>query len=754
MAGFNIKDIKVTSKAPEKDLPKILTGEYTKGIPKDSDLQKTAEIEGGEYVKYPEGDIQKAIGPSHEKGGIDMAMPDGTEVISKTTKLTKEDVKILSSKYEIDLSTKDTYATAIDKYTKSIGLKKINDEQEDIIAQLKKQMEKKAVDKDTKSLNTDYLSNKIYDTEAKKAPLEAKRKEFFDLTFKLQEDKKPKKEVPTESFKYGGISGDRFKALCEKHGMTEAEGRAMLGETQSFSVGGTYEEALKNITAGSFEKDKVRQDLNDLYNSGKISALQFSDLSDKVKGIDPTVTTSKPSKLTGTYETNAFSGVNPTREPQTFGDKTYGQEKDPLKIIENLYKNFPDIVTDPTVFGDKIDVEALKRTGVAKWKGEEPSMKGQQQNILTLQKKVNDRMKASANHILSNPDKFDNASIEKAKTYLEKETFSGDKQKNFTVEQKVRSYDQLLGDFTSGRYALKMDVVTPEESKLLQGKGKFTLNQLTDEDLAGLSADSQARIKQLKTGLDKNADYSLSTYNPTKVEPTKESAKTPEGRVITDQVGALPKKRYPQMFAHPDQSVLPPSSQTPELLVQNRFQRIDPVRVGIENNLQAINKSQQFASQQLDAMPPSQRAAALTTILGTTQEAENQAIFGANTQNANNIINAEQFNIGQSDKENVTQGNNMLNFEQRTLMGKANTEADLRNFLTYHHNTALANFQNDQRLNLMNSLFPDYQIDPFGMVHYDPSMPNQIQNTDEQNRYIQAMTQRPVTSTDRNVINS
>lgn len=755
MAGFNIKDIKITSKV-EKELPQLLTGEYTSGIPKDSKLQKTAEVEGDEYIKYPEGNIQKAVGPSHEKGGIDMAMPDGTEVISKTTKLTKEDVKYITSKYDIDISTKDSYASAIDKYTKSIGLKKLNDEQADIIATLKKQMENKAMDRETKTLNTDYLSNKIYDTEAKKAPLEAQRKQFFDLTFRLQEEKKPNPAQGEQSFKYGGISGESFKAMCDKHGLTEEQGRAILGETKKFDGGGVMFNTLKDNMSENRSKwteDVFKNEIAQQSKLGRLTADEQTQLQDLWKAT-PVVAKTTPSKLTGTYETNVFSTVNPNRESQTFGDKTYGQEKEPLKIIENLYKNFPDIVSDPTVFGKNIDLETLKTTGVAKWKDKEPSMKGQQANILALQTKVNDRMKASANHIINNPGKFDQATFDKAKTYIEKETFTGKKIKGTSVEQRVRSYDQLLGDFTSGRYALKMDVVTPEESKLLQTKGKYTLNQLSDDDIKGLSEGSQERINRLKTGLDPNADYSINTYTPEKIiEPKKEPEKAPivppTPGPITDQGIQIPKRRFPQMFFHPDQTALPPESQTPELLVQNRFQRIDPVRIGIENNLQAINKSQQFASQQLDALPPSQRTAGIATILGATQEAENQAAFGANTANAQNMIAAEQFNIGQSDKENIMQGQNMLNFEQRTLKAKDQTNQDLRNYLNYNHNVAMQNFKDDQQLNLMNTLFPDYQADFYGNVQYDPSTAFAVQDQDQRNQYINMVKgQNPITATD------
>lgn len=726
MAGFNIKDIKVISKE-EKKMPQLLTGEYTMGLPKDSDITKNAEIEGDEYVKYPEGDIQKAVGPSHEKGGIDMAMPEGTEVISKTTKLTKEDVKKINSLYDINVSTKDSYASAIDKYTKSIGLKKLNDEQADIIEQLKKQMERKDINKDTKSINTDYLSNKIYDTEAKKAPLEAKRKEFFDLTFKLQEDKKPKSESANESFKYGGISGEAFKAMCEKHGLTEAEGRAMLDEAPSFSVGGTYEEALKNITAGSFEQATIKKDLNDLYNAGKITPTQFSELSDKVKSIAPTTTTptdTKPSwgDLTGADLEKAKLEWN--NDPAAYTAYKLAEKKlsDPA-FKEAYFKKFQEVANDDANYKTK-NKDTFKKdlTSLTPDQAVEELLAFEKRNA---QLKAFGLKEGEDQQIVPGQAVNKNALdiINKSNGVLKPEDFN----KGYRGQAGYIAYDKLVnGDRAKGK--------TYKSSQTGQ----------SDEPLGDISSIDNANTDT--TLFQRMNVVEAPTVEVPKKEPTVvEDKSTP----ITDAGIQIPKKRYPQMFFHPDESVLPPESQTPETLIQNRFQRIDPVRIGIENNLQAINKSQQFASQQLDALPPSQRAAALVTILGATQEAENQAAFGANTQNANNIIQAEQFNIGQSDRENLAQGQNMLSFEQRTLKAKAQTDLDLRNYLSYNHGVAMQNYAQDQRANLMNSLFKDYQMDYNFNVQYDPEIENKIQNQDDAIAYLRALQGKaPVTTTD------
>jgi hypothetical protein len=108
--------------------------------------------------------------------------------------------------------------------------------------------------------------------------------------------------------------------------------------------------------------------------------------------------------------------------------------------------------------------------------------------------------------------------------------------------------------------------------------------------------------------------------------------------------------------------------------------------------------------------------------LASTGEQENQAIFQANVTNAQNISAAEQFNIGQADREDIARSQNLLNYEQRALTAKENTNIDLRNYLNFQSNKSLNNFQNQQRLNLINGMFPDFELDTYGMAtNFDPS---------------------------------
>lgn len=682
--GFDISKIKTAGQPISTE--QALTGEYMTEQPVNAPAN--AEIEKNEYVKDPSGAISKAEGEKHEKGGIKVNLEDGTEILSDSLKLSSANVKYLSRVFDIDLSTKDTYAKAVDKYTKKIGLAKLNSEQEDLFATMKKEIEKVATDPNTKKLNNDYLSAKIYEVEKKKEPLKQERKRFFDYLFDLQEASKPE-EATNQHFKYGGVSKEEFEGMLQKHGISYEEGIKMLGKMPKYKDG-----------------DKV--------------------------------------KLRGTYSDNEYKGEE--RVYQKANKTNYGTEKDPQTILTNLYKNFPDIISDEEVFGKYLDKDALAK-GEIKFKEGIP-LNQEQKAVLAFQEKADKRMRASANDIIKNESEFDEATVKKAKEYLTNETFVLDKTKAKTPEEKIRLYDKKMGNFTSGRYSLKLDLVTPEESKILQSKGIYTANQITPEVLAGLSIDSQERVNKLKKIKGVDSDYHINTYTP---EAAKEAPKTGGAEPITNKVNPYVRPKNPKFFFQPDQFVLPPNAQSPETMVQNRFGRVDPIRIGIENNLQAQANVRQETSKQLESLPPSQRAAALANILATSGEQENQAIFQTNVANAQNISNAEQFNIGQSDREDIARSQNVLGYEQRALTAQDKTRQDLRNYLDFQSNKSVNNFQNQQRLNLINGMFPDFELDNYGMaVNYDPSRQWSVEDRDKALRMNMPAYTSPVATNNQN----
>ena len=673
MQEFDINKIKMVDRKkenPEVPIEKLLTGEYIQGLKENSGIVPNAELEGDEYLQFPEGGIQKVVGNSHEKGGADMAIPDGTKIISKTLTLKADQAKRLKKIFDIDVTTKTSYAQAIDKYSAKIGLKKLNEEQEDLFNKMKSMLDKK-IPEETLRVNKEYLSKKIFDIEQKKKEKEAMRAEFFDRVFDMQETAKPKGDS-NPNYKNGGVSMEGFKKVAAKYGLSEEDAMALVntGSIPRYPDGG--------VKFGVFKVEN-----------------QFKD-----------------------------SDIYPV-EKQAANESNYGVPKSNDDIIKEYYRNFPDILLQDDVLGQYIDKDSLK-SGEVKWKKKLPLNK-ETQEIYNFQLRAGKQMKSSAQDIIKNPKHFSEEALKFAQEYLKNETFTDEVKnlpKNASTQDKVRALDKKLGNFTAGRYALGMDVVTPREWEDLSKQGIYTVNQITDEVLETLDPTTQERIAVVRSFKGKDSDYALGQYTlngkpaPQKAPPVEEP-----NQDFTDYAAdykATPKG--PRMFYMPDQSSLPPSSLEAQLKVENRFGRIDPIKIGIDQNIQQIADSRQFVQSQLEGLPDSQRAAALAGLLATSQTATNQAATQTNVINAQNQSQAELFNIGQADRENIAAGQNALNYEQRALRGRALAEEELRNWFDRNQTVALNNFKNQQQLNLLNSMFPDYQLNFMGTgVDYAPS---------------------------------
>lgn len=693
MQEFDISKIKMVdnnSKHPDIPIEKLLTGEYIQGLSENSGLMPTAELEGDEYLQFPDGTTQKVAGKSHEKGGADMAIPDGTKIISKTLKLKADQAKRLNRMFELDLSTKNSYAEAVDKYAAKIGLKKLNNEQEELISKLKTQLSKN-MSESTLQVNKEYLSKKIFEIENKKKEKEALKREFFDRVFDMQESTKPKDDS-NPNYRNGGWAIEGLKAIAQKYGVSEQKAMEMLNidKLPRYQDGGRY-----NVT----KKENVFAD-SELFR----------------------------------------------REQQSANEKNYGVDKSNEEIILNLYRNFPDIITSDDVFGTYVDVEALK-TGEVKWKKQMPFNK-RLQEVYNFQKRADIRMKATADDILKNPDKFSEDAINWAKQYKIKETFSGERGElgpNASMEDKVRAYDWKMGNFTSGRFAAGINTVTPDELKDLNKKGIFTLNQIDDETLKTLSPTTQARVEEIRSFKGKDSDYSLDVYSlPGAKSPEKKpEVKTPDQNFVDYAADYRARPQGSRFFYQPDQSGLAPSPLEAQLKVENRFGRIDPVKIGIDQNIQEIANSQKFVTRQLEGLPDAQRAAAVAGLLATSNDAINKAATQANVINAQNQSQAELFNIGQQDRENLAAGQNALNYEMRALRGRAMREEDLRNWFDRNKTVALNNFQNQRNLNLLDQMTPDFDLNFFGTgVEYNPSYDFQLttpRGPEERLAYIDAI---------------
>lgn len=667
MKGYDIKSVKII-RDENPDVEELLTGEYLAGLPADSDIPVNAEVEDDEYIKFPDGNVQEAEGYDHKDGGVKVNIPDGTKIVSKSLYLTKEQVKKLEKEYELKLSTKDSYAEVIEKYTKKIGLEKLNDEQEDFFENLKKEQEKK-IDKSTSRVNTDYLSGRISEIENSKKPLERDRADFYEKVFQMQENSKPKSEKD-ETFKYGGVSKKNFEAACAKLGIDPKTASSTLQGVKKFPGGGIFVDSKDKWPTG-----------------GDLSQEQKDQLIKYYKRHNP--------EFIKSIETGKNKWENQVFNPG---------------LIEDL----------KTVSPDKIAVNYQpldKKTGrVAS--GTYGDLSDQRVDGFVLKPYFESRTKRPFSSAT-------NADIKQIQEEYDRDITGVDGVNYYSgVKGQTEVSDGYIGNRTSSyvrrNVKLKADKEGTIDVDMLWQKTPEEVDlELKDYGLTYKDIEhyKNAATKYIQVGPDGVVDPPII--------PEKELDKSvgADGRPLKDNVTAnnTPGKEYPRLFFTPDQSAIPPSAMEAHLKGDIRLQRVDPIRIGIDQTLQGVADQRNFVAEQVSTLPESQRAAVLANLAANSQKTISEATTQANTTNAQNLSQAELFNINQAGQEQSYAVNNALSFEQRQLTAKANTEEAMQQYYDYNKRVNINNFENNQKLNLMDSLYPDFDLDFMGSsVSYNP----------------------------------
>lgn len=196
-----------------------------------------SEIEKNEYIFDSKG-IRKAVGNTHEKGGIQTKLEDGAKVLSDHLKVGDAAEK-LSEKLGKKIKPTLTYAKVLDVYNKESGIDDINNE----IIKLTEQLEKSQAIKDeaTSDINTEFLIGKIATQTDKKKPLEKEQQTMFQVLFDIQEQSKSTNSS-NEKFQDGGTKV--LQEISEKYNIPlenlmkavpqyQAGGNVSVNNTQS-----------------------------------------------------------------------------------------------------------------------------------------------------------------------------------------------------------------------------------------------------------------------------------------------------------------------------------------------------------------------------------------------------------------------------------------------------------------------------------------------------------------------------------------
>ena len=155
-----------------------------------------AEVERGEYLQTPDGQVAEVMGKKHSEGGELIDAPDGTKVISDYVKIGASLAKMFKKEFGLNVVAGSTFATVINRYKKKIGLDKVIDDEASLIAKVSDQEEVK--NETVRDLNLEVLSKKLNEIYAKKEPLDDELTKFTNLVFDKQE---AKKEVDDSKFK-------------------------------------------------------------------------------------------------------------------------------------------------------------------------------------------------------------------------------------------------------------------------------------------------------------------------------------------------------------------------------------------------------------------------------------------------------------------------------------------------------------------------------------------------------------------------
>ena len=174
----------------------------------------SAEVEKGEYLQTPDGQVVEVMGKKHSEGGELITAPASTKVISDYVKIGAPLAKFFKKEFGINVVAGSTFATVIDRFKRKIGLDKVIDEEASLIAKISDQDETK--NQTVKDLNLDVLSKKINEVYARKAPLDEELSKFTNLVFEKQETKKGVDDSKYEMQEGGEVQESNMQAQLEQ----------------------------------------------------------------------------------------------------------------------------------------------------------------------------------------------------------------------------------------------------------------------------------------------------------------------------------------------------------------------------------------------------------------------------------------------------------------------------------------------------------------------------------------------------------
>lgn len=674
-----------------------LTGEYIYPLPKSMEGNANVEIEKGEYVLTPD-DVgpMEAKGNRHEDGGTPVDLPEA-HIISDYRTIDDDFASYVRENYGIRATEKDTYATLLDRYKKKIGLSEKYDDQERVFKRLEKNKDVK--DKNTSELNKSILSKYVNDNQKEIDELEAQFRSFADIVYNKQEESKRQEKIDTFFRDGGKVDLNAVRKQAKALNISESDAKNWIYDE--------YVRRVRKMAEGGPTKEqiewgkKVQQLLMKQF--GRALNMSIVDVADREQILNPD------------------SGVNSNQNLQHRSSAGYGRVNN--KAISNLL--------DINRWANKYNTDGDFNT-----EGFQTGYNSQLNNLWAL---------AESGAI---------ANAEKAKKFRDEYGFWGEDAGKYDQGSKSAynsfAVDDKFGQTTATRSFYGLDVVTPEQKRLLNEKGiKNYVDLFGDKSDAAkkiLGADYNKFVALRDSGLMPEIDFVLESVKP-EMKPieagpiapgltppkigspgrieVKPKASTPTTATDTDTEEVVedngPKGQgrpaafgpiFPEMLRTLDTGL------EIEGLERHQAPRIDPV---LQSADQYINELNRATSAQLDAVgdvPDSQRSAILANMNAIAGSNIAKYINEVNFNNARQINEADRFNemaYVQTDDKNIAE---RQRYESGLLKAMAIRDENLARYYDSINSEIQNKFNVRTSLNTIASIAPNMRMLPSGQIIY------------------------------------
>lgn len=656
----------------------FLTGNFITDSP-----NPNVEIEKNEYTYNSQtGQIQKAVGETHENGGIPVNLPNESQVLSDHTKIGAKKAKEIGKELNVKLKAKDTYAEALDKFNRKTGLNKVLKEESEYIEKTEEVL--RGEETDTKALNLKFLQDKFQKIKEEKSKKEAEEKVAFNKLFEKQEEGKPKGEVSTAPIMQEGGQVDPQQILEQlmAQGMSEEEAIAYMEQQMSQPQ----------------EQDIVQQAMQALQQGANPEeVLQFL--------VENGIPQEQAVQI---VETAIQQMQNSQQDPEQILQELVAQgysEDEALQIMQEQMTQMQSGGTVSTseylnslrVLRERMGIEEplpevnLEATGAQK---NEEWAKLQQYEARNFPEQLTEYYRTGAD-VLTNkhidllkerlPEELKTAGID-----INKPTNS------YTPEERLQIVEQL---------EIPQDIILEGHQDNIAGR-RFLRGR-----------------PEATTVVPKRPQPQLTQFNfDNLARPTTFTgqAKTNEGQATTNDGQAATNQGTVIPMIPPVTGLMPSAMQMPRY-DQVAFGREEAVTRTPETQIAANQATSNFAIQQAYANNPYIASFLAPSIVGQAQQANNQAIAEVDAYNAEAMNRARSMNNQIAMKEDLTNIQLAGNYEQRLFQSQANQESAWNRWLINQGMQNKQNWMDINNLNLQNAMYDNFKTDGSGVRFMNPA---------------------------------